>query len=205
MTTIITRLYKDRKTADGVASQLADAGFRARDYDVIDGSGGHVAERLSAAKVPARSAEAYAGPIGSGNALVVVRAEFNPRGAALMAREIVDGTEWIDAGVAKQDVYLRVEPELEMRLSILRDHRRFLSSDMDPERQAVRRRSASSTFGIPLLSKHRETRSAKAGGGYMTAALMPLLSHKERRISVLPEGGPILSSRLGWPVLSHRD
>ena len=83
MTTIITRLYKDLATAQGVASDLTSAGHLAGNIAVIsrDGAGTDEARMLEA-RVPKASVAAYAPGIAKGAALLVVRAPFAPIGTA---------------------------------------------------------------------------------------------------------------------------
>ncbi|MEM7744943.1 MAG: hypothetical protein AAF409_14645 [Pseudomonadota bacterium] len=104
MTTIISRLYKDQKTADAVAAGLAHEEFPAGTYDVI-AAGDDTEARITAAGVAPASAAAYASNVDAGNALVVCRAPFTPFGAARVAMTVMDGKETLDAGVENENAY----------------------------------------------------------------------------------------------------
>ncbi len=104
MTTIISRLYKDQKTADAVAAGLAHEEFPAGTYDVI-AAGDDTEARITAAGVASASAAAYAPNVDAGNALVVCRAPFTPFGAARVAMQVMDGKETLDAGVENENAY----------------------------------------------------------------------------------------------------
>lgn len=207
MTTIITRLYPDVSVAEAVADTLRDKKFRARDFDVVSGAGPHesVAAHLAAVGVTADNAAAYTPRIENGAALVVVRADFNPVGAARLARTIVDAHSPIVIGLTNENVYIRKEMGAEKRpnFHILTDHPRFLSSDMGAGRQ--QRRLVSEVFGLPLLTSHRKERSAIAGGAHMSYRLLPipLLSEHSRKLSVIP-GGHLFTRAMGMRMIAPR-
>ncbi|NJM82284.1 MAG: hypothetical protein HC844_07145 [Tabrizicola sp.] len=202
MTTIITRLYSDTATAQAVAETLVKGGHGETYIDVItqDGSGA-LHDRLHRARVNARSAATYAGAIAAGNALLVVRAPFNPIGAARHAMRIVDRTPSIKVGVADENEYIREQPTFEVRKTVLTDHPRFMSHDL----VGRDRGTVSSAFGLRLLSARGTKTSAISGGGYMSTKLLPfpLLSRKKDRGSVI-HGGWTLSSIFGIPTTVRR-
>jgi hypothetical protein len=159
MTTIITRLYPDEATAQAVAGQLTSAGHAARTIDVIT-AGADLHGRLAAARVPDASAAAYAGGISAGNALLVVRAPFNPIGAANHAMSVVDRAASIDAGVVNENAYVREQVRSDLFLSVLTDHPLFFTPDMG----ARKRGPVSEAFGMRLLSRN-VTKTSAVGKG----------------------------------------
>ncbi|MEO1491624.1 MAG: hypothetical protein AAFV19_05660 [Pseudomonadota bacterium] len=124
MTTIITRLYKDEQTANGVAQALKDQKFRSNMLDVIV-KGGDTAAQMSEAKVPAGVAGDYADGINGGNALLVVRAPF---GAAEKAGILVDETD----SLAGDSTYVAAENKRRLKDYILTDHPHIMSSPESP-------------------------------------------------------------------------
>lgn len=201
MTTIITRLYADADTAQRAASAVQAARLSRRDVDVIAQSSGGAPtmERMRSAKVSRTTAEAFAPRVDQGAALVVVRAGFNPRGAALISKRILDEHEPVEAG---DDVYIRHEPKRELALSILEDHPRFLSKDMEPGRRP-RTGPTSHIFGTRLLLEHRERRSAIHNGKPITTMFVPaplILAHRTKRSAI--EGGMLISKMFGLKLLS---
>lgn len=207
MTTIITRLYPDTATAEAVADALRAEKFRARDFDVVSDAGTHgsVAAHLAAAGVTADNAAAYAPRIEGGAVLVVVRADFNPVGAARLAQSIVDANDPMVIGLTNENVYLRKEMSADKKpnFHVLTDHPRFLSSDMGAGRP--QRRLVSEMFGLPLLSSRPRKPSAIAGGAHMSYRLLPipLLSEHSRKRSVMP-GGHLFTRAMGLRMTAPR-
>ncbi|MEM6661429.1 MAG: hypothetical protein AAF666_04535 [Pseudomonadota bacterium] len=119
MTTLVTRLYKDKRTASDVAQSLMDHSFRPAMLDVIS-AGGDIQNQLKAAQVPSALMEDYASGLQGGNALLVVRAPF---GNGRSATRIVDETD----ALAGDTRYVRKDVSLRHRNSILTDHPRFMS------------------------------------------------------------------------------
>lgn len=176
MTTIITRLYKDEKTANGVKQTLLDSKFRDSMVDVL----GADADAMGAAGVPSKLQAAYSKAMSSGNAMVVVRAPF---GGAQAAYGIVDDVESIDIGPAKQSAYVETDMSAHYNNSILRDHPRFMSSGMYPSLSRGRSMIAM-LFGKPL--KHKKlnvNNSLYRGTKYWANFPLPHLSKKPRNIN----------------------
>jgi hypothetical protein len=124
MTTIITRLYRDEQTANGVAQALLDHHFRPKMLDVIV-RGGDTNSEMSEARVPKRAAEGYSQGISGGNALLVVRAPF---GAAEKAGIIVDKTE----SMAGDSTYVAATSQRNAKDSLLSNHPHIMSSPEFP-------------------------------------------------------------------------
>lgn len=197
MTTIITRLYKDLATAQGVAAELAAAGHDADTIDVIGRDGAGTAEaRMAAARVPKASAAVYASGIAKGNALLVVRAPFAPMGTARHAIRVVNRTAAIDVGLADEDVYIREQPKLEKTGTVLHGTVFFMSN---PHRRLPHGHILGSN---PIIASKPRT-SAIPGGAYMSTKFWPgkLLSAPKERTSAI-RGGMLISSIFGIPTLS---
>jgi hypothetical protein len=202
MTTIITRLYADTAAAKAAADDLIGRGHSADYIDIIARDGnGSVIDRIRAARVNARAAAAYAGPVTDGNVLVVVQAPFNPVGAARHAIRALDRHPSIKVGVENENEYIREQPRIEVQGSILRDHPLFMSHDM----AARDRGTVSSAFGLRTLSPQKTKTSAIAGGRHMSKMFwpMPLLSKSRVKTSAM-RGDWQLSRMFGIPTISRR-
>lgn len=186
MTTVVSRLYPDEATAQGVAAELAKAGFPAATVDIVTTAD---AAAIAKARVMDTDAAAYAAKMQAGNALLVVRAPVTPFGAARRAMEIVGMAEAIPVGgVRKPNYYIQETVKSDLFLSVLRDHPLFLTSRMGPY--------ASGNIGLfsqgmgwPLLSKHRTSRSASSGW-FASATFWPgkrVSAHRTKR-SAIPGG-----------------
>ena len=197
MTTIITRLYKDLATAQGVASDLTSAGHLAGNIAVIsrDGAGTDEARMLEA-RVPKASVAAYAPGIAKGAALLIVRAPFAPIGTARHAIRVVNRTAAIDVGLEDEDVYIRESPKVETEGKILHGTVFYMSN---PHRRA----GHGHILGANPIRPARPRNSAIAGGGYMSTKFWPmklLSAHKEGTSAI--RGGTLISSIFGIPTLS---
>ena len=124
MTTIITRLYKDEQTANGVAQALLENHFRQKMLDVIV-KGGDTETLMTEAKVPAGVAAGYAEGINGGNALLVVRAPF---GGSEEARMIVDQT----VSISGDSTYLAAQNPRRIKDYILTDHPHIMTTPEFP-------------------------------------------------------------------------
>jgi hypothetical protein len=196
MTTIVTRLYKDMATAQGVASALTQAGHSASKIDVISRDGaGTVEARMLDARVPKGSVAAYAPGIAKGAALLVVRAPFAPIGTARHAIRLVNKTPAIDVGLADEDVYIREQPRLELEGKILQGTVFYMSN---PHRSLPEGHIMGSNPILPSRPRH----SAIPGGAYMSTKFWPmkLLSARKEKDSAI-RGGMLISSIFGIPTL----
>ncbi|WP_309663389.1 hypothetical protein [Tabrizicola sp.] len=202
MTTIITRLYANTAAAQAAVADLMGRGHGEDYIDIISREGdGTVRDRMLAARVSSAAAAAYAAPVSNGNALVVVRAPFNPVGAARNAMRALDRHPSIKVGLDSEDEYIREQPRVEVRGSILMNHPLFMSHDM----AARERGTVSSAFGVRTLSPQKTKTSAISGGGFMSTKLLPfaLLSRSKEKSSVIKDGWQ-LSTALGIPTISRR-
>ena len=198
MTTIITRLYADRATADQVAGTLQASGLAGDAIDVI--TGGDAVAAMRAARMSKASAAAYGPGVAAGHALLVVRAPFNPMGAARKVAEIMDATPSHKVGLARESEYIREQLDDRHWSSILKDHPRFFSQDMIPGFGRMRG-TVSGAFGLRLLSAHKERRSA---GSYHILPGAKVISGRTTT-SAIRGGGTPLSTLLRWRTVSSRD
>jgi hypothetical protein len=196
MTTIITRLYKDMATAQGVASALAQAGHGAGTIDVISREGaGTVEARMLDVRVPRDSVPAYAPGVAKGAALLVVQAPFAPIGTARHAIRVVNKTPAINVGLADEDVYIREQPKVEKQGKILPGTVFYMSN---PHRSLPHGHIMGSN---PVVHSKPRT-SAISGGAYMSTKFWPmkLLSAPKDKGSAI-RGGMLISSIFGLPTL----
>lgn len=233
MTTVITRLYADEEAARAIARRLGWEGLPARALQVISGDGmarDAIAGKMRTAGVHETAVSAYSERVAGGNALLVVRATYKPLGAAQIARDVTARTKTIDVAGVVDDHYFADPPD--KAPSVLKDHPRFLSLDLDPGE--YKGGPISAELGIPLLtrghrnrplhvykggkhvsrmfwpmpliSRKKKANSAIHGGRYMSKLFwpMPLISRKVRTRSVIRGGALPFSRALGMPTISRR-
>ena len=169
MTTIITRLYADAATANAVVSALLTEGHSQSTIDVILRDGGTDLEgRMRMARISPDAAAAYAKQMkGSGKALLVVRAGFNPVGAARNALKVTARYPSLGAGLADEDQYVREDVDGSMRSSVMRGGPLMMSNPFRPAMHGH-------IMGNNLISAPRTKRSAMAGGGFMSGMFWPM-------------------------------
>lgn len=204
MTTIITRLYPDTASAEKVTAQLAEAGMPDRIVDVIAPSDS-ASEDMAAARVDATAAAAYGDHLTGSRRLVVVRAPFNPIGAARRASEIVDTVSSLDVGLTKEDRHIeeQVASDLLIDLKIMRSHPHMGSTDLDKPGWSTNRGLMSHKFGLRVLSKPKKRSSANSKGGSNFPMGKKII--RSTKHSVIEGGGHPFSNALGIPLLSFRN
>ncbi|MEL6463408.1 MAG: hypothetical protein AAFQ58_00440 [Pseudomonadota bacterium] len=182
MTTVITRLYADDATAKRVTSDLETAGFPTETMDVFPA--GTSADTLMEARVDEASANAYADAMTGGMALMVVRAPVTPFGAARAAMSAADAVTSTRVPGTDENRHIseQMDRDLYIGLSILKDHPRFLSSDMNPRANA-NRDLVSRAMYWKLLSDPKPRTSAWSGTHYMSKKILPFPLLKERKSS----------------------
>ena len=197
MTTIITRLYSDTSTARGVATTLIAQGHPQDTIDVItrDG-GGDLLSRLRSARVRNAAAAAYAPAIEAGHALVVVRAPFAPMGAARHAMRIVDRSASIKVGVADENEYVREQPKVQVRGSLLTGNPLVMTNPYRPMTHGH-------ILGSNPILAPRTRRSAIAGGKFMSRMFWPmrLVSANAKQGTSAMRRTWLFSSLFGLPTL----
>lgn len=195
MTTIITRLYPDLATAQGVVAALEANGHAPSTIDIITASGGSAEARMAAARVPKPSAAAYAPGIAKGAALVVVQAPFAPMGTARDAMKVVNRTQSIDVGIEDEDSYIREQPSVEISGKVMRGTVFFMSN---PHRRLGHGHILGSN---PILPSKPRT-SAIRGGAYMSKMFWPMkLVTTSRNANSAISGGMLFSNLFGIPLL----
>lgn len=204
MTTVITRLYSDAKTAKAVLSDLAAAGFKDDMVDMI-GSGSDTADAMSAARVPKEAAAQYGQHLAKSGALVVARVPLMPQGAAYAAMDIVDAHPSVNAGVANQNAYIREQADYSRFKPSMSNHNHILGHDLTPgysERYGL----VTAAFGMKHLKPHRTKRSAIAGGAFKSRMFwpMPLLKKKEGSSSAISGGRHMSKAFWPLPLISRR-
>jgi hypothetical protein len=196
MTTIITRLFKDTAGAQAAVNDLLDRGHSDSTVEVISGGGdASLADRMRAARVNARSTAAYAPLVAKGHALLVVRAPFNPMGAARNAMQTLDRYPTIAvAGVDAND-YIREDTRADVHRNLYPGTVFFMSN---PHRAL----GHGHVMGQNQVLPSRPRNSAIPGGGFMSTRFWPmkLLSREKERHSVT-EGTWHFSSLFGLPTL----
>ncbi len=233
MTTIITRLYADEKSANAAADRLWRERIPRRALQVVAAESGEsksdLKERLKSAKVHSSALTAYADKIASGNAVLVARTTYKPLGAAKIAREMMAKDATISVPKITNEYFEADGPD--HAPSILKGHPRFLTlasaageGHGDPVSKSLglpllsARKSRDSAWRgggyaskafwpMKLVSKNRKSSSAMRGGGYMSRVFwpMPLLSRSKRRLSVIRGGDHPMSRSLGWATVTDRN
>ncbi|MEM9585412.1 MAG: hypothetical protein AAGA08_20080 [Pseudomonadota bacterium] len=197
MTTVITRLYADGKTAQAAVSDLKEAGMRDDMVDMI-GAGSNAADAMKTARVPEDAASKYGEKLKGDANLVVARVPLMPLGAARAAMDIVDQHTSVNAGVANQDAYIREQVDYS-RYTPKLNHDHILGHDLKPgysEKYGL----VTEAFGLTHLKPHRTKRSAIEGGGFKSRMFwpMPLLKSKETSNSAISGGAHM--SKIFWPM-----
>ncbi|MEM7470090.1 MAG: hypothetical protein AAF340_01975 [Pseudomonadota bacterium] len=197
-------------------------GFPKSERQII-AHGDKVETALTRAKVHSSAVAPYASLIAKGHAVLVVRANYKPLGAARIAREILAKFDTVDAGAATQEYTTSWEPE--RAPSVMKDHPLFLtlpgmatpgliskSFGMRLTKPHKSKRTLT-THGKPmsrmfwpmkLISTKERSSSVISGGRQMSKMFWPqrLLSTGERKKSVIPGGGTPFSSRTGFRMIS---
>ena len=195
MTTIITRLYADKATADTVAAALVSGGLNANTITVIGKADVAV---MKAARVPSDSAAKYAAAMQGAKTLLVVEAGFNPVGAARKAAKIVGRTPSIDCGVHDEDAYISESVDPAYATSVIKGGALMMTNE-----------HASLPHGFNLskdpISRNRPKSAVMRGGAYMSKSFWPmkLVSTPATKRSAI-SGGRLMSSMFGLATIYHR-
>jgi len=203
MTTIITRLYANERSANAVADRLSWEGLPKSAVKVVTGTDkDKIQHRMMQAQVHRDAAPIYAESVAGGTALLIVRATYKPLGAARIVREVTGSRKTIDVGVTQDDIYVRDLPD--HAPSVLKEHPRFLTLPSEPEE--LQRGPISDLVGVHTVSKLRSPTSAIRGGAFISQKFWPtaLVSTKPRRNSVIRGGGTVFSRLFGLPTILRR-
>lgn len=220
MTHLLTRLYANEGTVDAICDRLSMDGFPLYKLRTITMHAGEdtvaLAARIARAKVPASAAEAYASAMTSGQALLLVTADYKPLGARKIASAILGKTDSIDVGLTDPDFKLAWEED--HAPSILKDHPRFFTAPADPsypvmsvseqmgfgtlstKTRRIRVGKGGPVLPMGTLSRGRTARSAMSGRRHILP--LKLLNSAPRRLSVSRRGGPVLSRLFGIGTLT---
>lgn len=213
MTTIITRLYGDKRKASRVVSALKSENYLDRDIDVITGKDDpddpeHAALRaeMKKAGVYANAAATYAEKVAEGNALLVLRAPF---GRAKGALPIIDAHNSIDAGVKYTEVYAGARESVKVKrdqyLPILLNDQTMMSGDVLPG--LVKTSTPfSSAFGIPVLMESKGKAKLLTDNPTPFSSLfgMTLLTRGGPSAKLMTDNPTPFSSLFGLPLLTGR-
>ncbi|WP_299724661.1 hypothetical protein [uncultured Tateyamaria sp.] len=204
MTTIISRVFPDKASADKAGDRLIYRGVPARDCMVISTQDDEkLAADMDAALIDDSAKKAYAKAVKSGNAVLVIHATYKPLTAATIVRETLAKYDTIDVGDVVDDYYVPDGPRSAPR--VLGNHPLFLT--VRPKRTGYRGRPITPGFGFRLLSARKERTSAIRGGGFKSRMFWPtpLLSKKQRKKSVISGGRYMSKSFWPMPLLSTKE
>lgn len=227
MTTIISRVFPDKASAQKATERLVFRGVPSRDCWIITTQDdAALKQKLEAAQVDESARPAYAKAVKAGQALLVVHATYKPLTAATIVRETLAKMDTVDVGKVVDDYFVPDGPQ--SAPSVLREHPLFLTVRASRSRPShgliskgwgfsmlsARKTRGSAMSGgrfmsrafwpMPLLSKKLRSKSVIHGGRHMSQMFwpMPLLSKKSRSNSVIHGGDLPLSRSLGWPPIS---
>lgn len=228
MTTIVTRAYKDLDTAKSVVEALRAERFPDRDIDLFKKGDGKLAEKLAAAKVPAKAVPAFVKAVEGGQPVVVARAEITPFGAAAKAKAVLSsynpvavegsdgdfyvGTVNVNSPAANLDTahalqLTRPGAIAEMRNWKFSDRMGWaLKSDRRPSEHLLYKGRKLFTEGFGLLSTRRPPKAAVYSGRKLfTEGFYEILSNRKPADNVIMKDHPFMSQRF-WkgPLLSER-
>ncbi len=195
MTTIITRLYADKTTADTVAAALVSGGINADSITLI---GKADAGAMKAARVPSDSAAKYAAAMKGAKTLLVVEAGFNPVGAARKVAKIVGRTPSIACGVHDEDAYISEAVDPAYANSVIKGGALMLTNEHGSLPHGF-------IFSKNPISRNRPKSAVMRGGAYMSKSFWPmkLVSTPATKRSAI-SGGKLMSSIFGLGTIYHR-
>ncbi len=204
-TTVITRLFANKKGAQAVADRLWFERFPRDAVEVIAAKDGEDADsvksRMLRGRVQDSAVQAYADGVMGGNALLIVRATYKPLQAPQIARGMLAQAETLDVGASPEEYKFKEPIKQGSATRVLTTHPRILT--LPPEDDGVRRGTVTGPdgWGIPLVIKKKDRGSVIKGGRFMSRAFwpMPLLSRKPRKADSAMRGGGYMS-RIFWPM-----
>ncbi|MEM8959038.1 MAG: PucR family transcriptional regulator [Pseudomonadota bacterium] len=198
MTQVITRYFDSAGQARSVMDELL---YRRRFsqnivrlFDQADG----LAQALTEADVDPATAQAYQNRMGSGGAVVMVRAGYKPLGVARITRQVLADMGAADLGGLSEEVSVKDPPYT--GLSVYPDSPLFLTRRHDPKSTTYHM----ADWPIPLISRRKPfTGSIIPRNGHMANWPIPLLSdRKPYTESMFPRHARMANFLL--PLLSQR-
>lgn len=143
MTTIVSRLFADRETAEAADKALRLQNHPDANISLVD-AGSEAEAEMIAARLPEETAKAYAAAMSGSQTAVIVRAPDTPFGAARNAIDTMNEFDALETGVENENMFIpdRVKDDLLIDLKVDRTHRYWASSGKD-----VRRGRISDSFG----------------------------------------------------------
>lgn len=169
MTQVITRYFASPAQARSAKHELVHR--RRLSVKIVDlyEDAKTVADKLMAEDVNADTARAYADRLGSGGAVMLVRAGYQPLGVAKITREVTAEMGAADMGGLTEEVY--VKERSRPMLSILDDHPLILTRPRDPDSTNYHM----ADYPIPLISRREPAPgTVMSTGPRIFSAPMPL-------------------------------
>jgi hypothetical protein len=206
MTTVITRLYADEKTACDIARQMKNEGIPKRALKVVvaDGlKGGALTEALKSAGVHKRTAAGYAERVAGGAAALVAKVNYKPLGAAKIVRDIAARAAVVPVENATEEFTCEDAPEMTTD-NIMKDHRHiFLSETVKADEKPG---SFSDRFGWKLLLDTPRKKNVYEGGRFMSTDFWPtpLVKTTAPKVKLLPADAPPQSAKF-WKAPLLKD
>lgn len=204
MTTVITRLYADDKTACDIARQLKADGIPKKALQVIVADGRKrpaLIEALKSAGVHDSAAAGYADRVAAGAAALVAKVNYKPLGAAKIVRTVTAKAAVVALENATEEFTCKDAPK--MTDNIMKDHRHmFLTQPVKSEPAG----EFSARFGWRLLLDTPRKKNVYEGGRFMSTNFWPtaLVKDTPRKPNLLPADAPPQSAKF-WKAPLLKD
>lgn len=198
MAKVITRYFESAARARSVRDELIyRRRFSPTILDLYE-SAEDLDAKLVAAHVEAKTAKGYAKKMAKGGAVLLVRAGYRPLAVAQTTREVTADMGAADMGALVEEVVVKDEPG--RKISVLQDHRLFMSRPRDP----ASTNHYMADWPIPLISRRKPLRETTlTGHGRMANFPIPLISRRQPYSeSTIPRHGRMANFLL--PLLSSR-
>lgn len=195
MPTIITRLYKDKATAQAVVDSLDEAEHHAWSADISSAKdSSNISKKLKAAGLGSKAVEAYSKHAKDKRALLIINAGFSPDGGTRRLIDAVDAHPALDIGSAEQNRYIGEDTTS--------GHGKIFTGTFfmtNPSRHLSSRR----LFKSKLLTGGPSA-SVMKGRAHFSTKILPfkLLTAPKNKSSAMSRK-MLVSSKIGFPMLSH--
>ncbi|MEM9330728.1 MAG: hypothetical protein AAGA53_05340 [Pseudomonadota bacterium] len=194
MPTVITRLYKDKATAQEALDMLHEADHHAFDAEIVSAKDkGTVTKKLRAHGLGSIASKGYAKHTKEKRALLIIDADFSPDGGTRRIIEILDSFPTIDVGSLNQERF--VDDEKRSTKGKILSNTHFMINHR-------RRLPMGHVFKGGLLYDRKPRVSLMKGKAHASAKIMPmpLVSSRSERDSTI-KGGMLFFSKLGIPSI----